>query len=114
MGKIKNDSEYEDAFKERASLRVRLKTLDKLILDYENEKHRPTFTDIRDVRNFICCDAEEGALFEFEGVLYEVGDYDELVREYGWESVVDGFNSASIEDLEDSYSVIKKVYDKID
>lgn len=111
MNKIKNDSEYEDAFKERASLRMKLKTLDRQILDYENEKHRPIFTDILDVRNFICCDGEMGAIFEFEGVLYEVGDYEELIREYGWESVVDGFNSASIQELEDSYGVIKKVYE---
>ncbi len=106
------EEEYNEAVKVLDAIereRVRLK---EEILKYENENKCPVFTKMMDVRNFICCEAEIGARFTFEDELYEVGDYEELIREYGWESVTDGFNSASIDELEDSYGVIRKLGEK--
>jgi len=102
-----NETQYNAAVKKRKTLTVQLETLNDNILEYENKNLVPDYYIIEDVREFIT-EGNEDAPFAFEGVLYVVGDYEELIREYGWESVTDGFNNATIEELDDSYGVIRK------
>ena len=104
-----NEKLYNQANSELDKLEKKIIKLKKEILEYENENKRPVFTTINEITSFIMHEpAGKGALFEYDGNTYEVGNFDELVDEYGYESVVDGMNSknTTITDLVDSYSII--------
>jgi hypothetical protein len=107
-----NNKEYEIAKREVRSLEKKLTKLKDKILKHENEFERPVFETVREITNFIMyMPADKGALFEYGGDTYEVGDYEELIDEYGSESVTDGMSSSSItiEDLKGSYGIIELV-----
>ena len=107
-----NEKQYNQANSELDKLEKKITKLKKEILEYENENKRPVFTTIKEIISFIMYEpAEKGALFEYDGNTYEVGDFDELVDEYGSESVSDGLNgkNTTITDLVDRYSIISLV-----
>ena len=107
-----DEKKYEAAKVEVKKLEKKVKKLNEEILKYENENKRPVFTTIKAITDFIMYEpADKGALFEYEGNTYEVGDYEELIYEYGAESVTDGMCSSgiTIEDLMDSYGIIDLV-----
>lgn len=71
------------------------------ILQYENEHERPVFETLKQVKDFIEYEAEEGSLFEYEGAIYKVGDYQELIEEYGYELMSESIWSSKLGDLID-------------
>ena len=94
------EEEYNNAVKRSKELSNELYMLDSSIFKYENEHKRPIFTEIGEIKSFIRDGASEGSLFTYQGKTYQVGDYEELLKEYGWESVSDCMYSATMDDLD--------------
>jgi hypothetical protein len=107
---IKNDEQLEEAKKDIAKMEKLIEKLSKDILKYENENKKPVFNSIKKVKSFIMYESQKGSLFEFEGQTWEVGDFEEVVDEYGYDSVVDALNDEDdILEIEDRFAIIKLV-----
>lgn len=91
------EEEYQSTKELVANLKKKIIELNSQILTYENE-NMSEFFSLRDVKLFIR-EAQQGALFEFEGYIYEVGDYQYSIEEYGLESTSDFIYSADLKDL---------------
>lgn len=109
---MKTEQDYKDAITKRENLLKEIKSIDKNILIYKNQYKRPEFFDIKDVRAFIMWDSVEGSLFTYEDKTYEVGDYEDMENEYGYESVQDNVYIATMEDLVDGRISILTLKDK--
>ena len=82
------EKNYKEAQSELKKIKKRAEKLKKQILEYENKNARPVFKTIKEIIDFIVYyPAEVGAIFDYEGNTYKVGDYESMEREYGSESM---------------------------
>ena len=70
-------------------------------MQYRNSAMRPSFESVSEIVEFIEEGAPEGAIFEYKGSVYEVKDYQSLIREYGQENINQAMWSATYGDLID-------------
>lgn len=105
------EKKYNEAKAELKKIEKRAKELREQILEYENTNAVPVFKTVKEIIQFIVYyPAEVGALFEYDGNIYKVGNYESMVREYGSESmsyIHDG--DKTIDDLTGSWGLVELV-----
>jgi len=105
------EKKYNEAKAKLDKIKKRAKKLREQILEYENSSAKPVFKTVKEIIDFIVYyPAEVGALFEYEGKTYKVGDYEEMEREYGSESmsyIREG--DKTIDDLTGSWGLVELV-----
>jgi len=74
MKHLKSKDEYEKAKEDLVKKEIELKDLKVSILNYENENLAPNFNNLDELREFLSEEPEEGTLFKYNGVEYEVLD----------------------------------------
>ena len=83
--------------KRKAELKKELKEVTEQITKAQNED-KPTIYLFKELKSFCQC-YNDGAQCIYEGVTYQLRGMQELIEEYGFESVDQGFESAKLEDL---------------